>query len=91
VQAHQRIAAQGGPAGTVAINGTEYLELLEGAGLQPGDLPRIQAVHQHRLWQQVGSTPTPAAVDAAIAELQAHDPCAGLPDCRRGERWRDDE
>jgi len=74
IQAHQRIAAQGGPAGTVAINGTEYLELVEAAGLQPADLPRIQAVHQHRLWQKVGSSPTPAAVDAAIAELKASDP-----------------
>ncbi|MCP9817179.1 glycosyl hydrolase family 57 [Synechococcus sp. GreenBA-s] len=75
IQAHQRIAAEGGGrTGTVALNGTEYLELLEAAGVAPGAFPPIQAVQQHRLWQQLDGPPTPEAVQAAIAELQAHDP-----------------
>jgi hypothetical protein len=74
VQAHQRIASQaGGPAATVAINGTEYLELLAEAGVAPDEYAPIQAVQQQRLWQQVGDSPTPAAVAAAIAALQASD------------------
>jgi hypothetical protein len=60
--------------GTVAINGTEYLELLDAAGIDADSFPSIQAVGQHRLWQRTGSAPTPAAVEAAIAELQASDP-----------------
>jgi hypothetical protein len=78
IQAHQRIAAEGGGASsaatTVAINGSEYLELLEAAGLSSGDFPPIQAVQQHKLWQQLGETPNSANVEAAIAELQARDP-----------------
>ena len=75
IQAHHRIAAQGGGrTGTVAINGTEVLELLEAAGIGPSDYPQIQAVHQHRLWQQVDGPPTPDSVEAAIAALKAHDP-----------------
>jgi hypothetical protein len=79
VQAHHKIGAQGGgTTGTVAINGTEYLELLEAAGVQASDYPTIQAVHQHKVWQKVGSQPTPeataAAIAAAIADLEASDP-----------------
>ena len=78
IQAHQRIAAEGGGASsavtTVAINGSEYLELLEAAGLSSGDFPPIQAAQQHKLWQQLGETPNSADVEAAIAELQARDP-----------------
>ena len=82
-QAHQRLArdgagsasgAPGGATDTVAINGTEYLELLDAAGLRPEDYPPIQAVGQHRLWQEAGEPPTPPAVEAAIARLQAADP-----------------
>ena len=67
LQAHRRI----GPTGTVAVNGSEYLQLLADAGLEPSHYTPVQAVQQQRLWQQVGAAPTPAAVDAAIAALQA--------------------
>lgn len=92
LQAHRRIAAEGGgttgggtPA-TVAINGTEYLELLEAAGVASTDFTPIQAVQQHRLWQQLGGTPTPAAVQAAIAGLQASDPSFSMA----GASWTND-
>jgi hypothetical protein len=92
IQAHRRIAGQGGDSNaamatndivpsnetvacndTVAINGTEYLELLEAAGVQDSDYPQIQAVQQHKLWQQVGSQPSAESVQAAIAQLKASD------------------
>jgi hypothetical protein len=72
-QAHHRIKANTG-TGTVAINGTEYLELLEAAGVKPSHYPVIQAVQQHKVWQRVGEHPTPAATEAAIAALKASDP-----------------
>ena len=92
--AHRRIAAEAGGtgssgtdgSGTVALNGSEYLALLDDAGVDgdpDGDSngdpdrdpwPSIQAVQQHKLWQRVGERPTPAQVEAAIAELQASDP-----------------
>ena len=71
IQAHRSLAGQ--HHGTVAINGSEYIELLEAAGVRDDALPVIQAVHQHRLWQQVGDSLSPEAVQAAIQELQAGD------------------
>jgi hypothetical protein len=55
----------------VAINGSEWLELLEQTGVTTTDFPEVQAVHQHRLWQQVGSGSNRETVNAAIDELKA--------------------
>ncbi len=71
IQAFQKLREH---TGTVAMNGTEYLEQLEAAGVREGDVPAIQAVQQHRLWQQLGNSSGPAALDAAIASLKASDP-----------------
>ncbi|GAB4133908.1 MAG: glycoside hydrolase [Cyanobacteria bacterium J069] len=60
--------------GTVGLNGTEYIELLEAAGVNPADYPEIQAVQQHKIWQQVDpQNATPEKVQAAIAQLQSTD------------------
>ena len=61
-------------AGVVGVNGTEYLELLAAAGVNPDDYPTCQAVGQHKIWQRVApDKATPEAVAAAIQELQATD------------------
>ncbi|MEM9165068.1 MAG: glycosyl hydrolase family 57, partial [Cyanobacteria bacterium P01_F01_bin.4] len=66
--------AEQGRTGTVGINGTEYLELLEAAGVKATDFPICQAVGQARLWQQIGSAAvTPTAVTAAIEALKQQD------------------
>ena len=64
-------------AGVVGLNGTEYLEMIEAAGVNPADYPEVQAVQQHKVWHKVGqkcgqniSTET---VEQAIAELKAED------------------
>jgi hypothetical protein len=44
-QAHQRLSAQA--SNTVALNGSEYLQLLAAAGLDEAHFPPIQAVGQH--------------------------------------------
>ncbi len=94
LQAHRRLAGQGsgasGDGATQALNGTEYLELLEAAGVGREAFPSIQAVGQHRLWQALAGPPAPdstpdstaeasaartaARTAAAIAALQASDP-----------------
>jgi len=78
IQANRRIAelndSDGGVEATVAINGTEYLELLDAAGLSACDYPPIQAVQQHKLWQQLGEPVNTGSLEAAIAELQGRDP-----------------
>ena len=73
-QAYRRVASQGNEAGTQALNGSEYLDLLAAAGVRSDDYPRIQAVQQHKLWRLVGSQPTAQGCAAAIAQLQASDP-----------------
>jgi hypothetical protein len=74
IQAHQRIASQDGENGTRALNGSEYLDLLAGQGVQADDYPCIQAIQQHKLWRLVGKKPTAESTAAAIAELHANDP-----------------
>jgi hypothetical protein len=73
-QAHQRVAAAGHRAETVAMNGSEYLNLLAARGLRDEDYPKIQAIHQHTLWSAVGSDSNPERVEDAIAHLKAADP-----------------
>jgi hypothetical protein len=78
IQANQRLAAaaqhEQADGLTVALNGTEYLDLLEGAGVSETEFPVIQAVQQNKLWRAVGDDSTAARVEDAIAELQARDP-----------------
>lgn len=99
LQAHRQLAGQlagegeGGasPGGaTVALNGSEYLALLEADGLSPAHYPPIQAVGQHRLWQQLDAAAPaasdPAALEAAIAALRASDPGFSMA----GASWTND-
>jgi hypothetical protein len=60
--------------GVVAMNGTEYLELLEASGVNPEDYPACQAVNQHKIWQKVDpNQATPELVETAIASLKQTD------------------
>ena len=59
--------------GTVSMTGSEYLELIADAGCHPEVYPQCQAKGQHRIWQQVDS-PSPEAVEKAIADAKAADP-----------------
>ena len=64
----------GGRSGVVGFNGTEYLELLETAGITSAQFPMCRAKGQYRLWQELGNRTGPEALDAAITSLQATDP-----------------
>jgi hypothetical protein len=44
------------------MNGTEYLALVEAAGLHPDNFPACQPLHQHKIWAAVGDKPTPENV-----------------------------
>ncbi|XWK90428.1 MAG: glycosyl hydrolase family 57 [Phormidium sp.] len=61
----------GGKSGIVAMNGTEYLELIEAAGCHPDSYPTCQPINQHLIWQKVApENCTPEAVSKAINELK---------------------
>ncbi len=61
-------------SGVAGFNGTEYLELIEAAGVNPEDYPTCQAVQQHKIWQRVDPAhATVEGVEGAIADLKATD------------------
>jgi len=63
-----------GDGSTVGVNGTEYLELLDAAGISEERYPVCQAIQQHKIWARVDrDNPAPGAVDAAIADLNQND------------------
>jgi len=70
---YRRAWHQVGLAGVVGLNGTEYLELLLGAGVNESDFLPVQPVHQHSIWRRVGSRATPERVQEAIEESRRCD------------------
>ncbi|MEC4985301.1 MAG: glycosyl hydrolase family 57 [Oscillatoria sp. PMC 1068.18] len=64
-----------GKTGVVGFNGTEYLELIEAAGVDAQNYPICQAVNQHKIWAKVDpDNATPEKVNEAIAQLNETDP-----------------
>ena len=68
------------------FNGTEYLELIEAAGVKSEDYPEIQAVQQHRIWQRVKDVVTPESVATAIRDIKAEDSQFSM----EGASWTND-
>ena len=61
-----------GTEGTVALNGSEYLEFLQEAGINPADFTPVQPISQHRIWEKIKKF-EPQAANKAIQELQKTD------------------
>ena len=57
----------------MAINGSEYLEMITAAGIHESRFPMIQAVHQQRIWDAMGSNTGRKALSAAITSLANSD------------------
>ncbi len=55
------------------LNAGEYLDYLESTGIRPGDLPAIQPVMQHRVWERFAAGAGPQALAKVIAELREAD------------------
>ena len=71
LQANRRCRDNG--EAVMAINGSEYLELIATSGINESDLPKIQAVHQYRIWKEMGQNSGREAVSTAIASLTSSD------------------
>jgi hypothetical protein len=56
----------------VALNGTEYLELVEAAGVSPKDFPPIQPRFQHRVWKRYSGGGR-EAFDRIVEDLKKQD------------------
>ena len=70
-QANQR--TRDSDDGCVAVNGSEYLELLEASGFDSAQFPPVQAVQQQRLWNAVSEPISPQSVQRAIDQLHGQD------------------
>jgi hypothetical protein len=58
---------------TPIVNATEYLEQLFATGVQPGHLPAIQPLFQHRIWQQLAPGDGPGRLAEVIQRLRHGD------------------
>ncbi|MDQ3570644.1 MAG: glycosyl hydrolase family 57 [Actinomycetota bacterium] len=58
---------------TPMVNVSEYLEQLWAAGIRPSDLPVVQPVLQHRIWQLTAPGEGPDRLAAVVQELQEED------------------
>jgi hypothetical protein len=58
---------------TPAANVTEYLEALAGLGIGPDELPPVQPLLQHRVWERFEPGEGPDRLAAVIGELGAED------------------
>jgi glycosyl hydrolase family 57 len=58
---------------TPMVNVTEYLEQLFAGGVQPGDLPVIQPLFQHRIWQQMAPGDGPDRLAEVVNQLRTDD------------------
>lgn len=56
-----------------AVNVTEYLEYLSAIGLREEDLPVIQPIMQHRIWQRFQAGSGPESLETVIEELRKQD------------------
>ena len=55
------------------LNITEYLEQLFATGIQPADLPAIQPLDQHRIWEQLAPGDGPDRLAGVIEQLRHED------------------
>jgi hypothetical protein len=60
-------------SGTPAMNVTEYLEHLAAAGIKEKDLPALQPLFQHKIWQRIKPGAGPEKLAAAIEECRKED------------------
>jgi hypothetical protein len=58
---------------TPPMNVTEYLEHLMALGIKEADFPRIQPIHQKRLWDRFGAGDNPNRLAQVIEELKRED------------------
>jgi hypothetical protein len=58
---------------TPMLNVTEYLEQLFATGIEPADLPAIQPLDQHRIWQQLAPGDGPDRLAGVVEQLRRED------------------
>ncbi len=73
IQAYKKIGPKTNKSQTIAMNGTEYLDLLENLNINQDSYPKIQAIDQHKIWKKIVGPITPIKIKNAIEELRNED------------------
>ena len=72
-QAYKKIGPKNNRSRTIAMNGSEYLDIIENSNINQENYPVIQAIDQHKLWKKISGPITPKAIEKAIDELNGED------------------
>ncbi len=70
---YRQTTARFGTEGVVAVNVTEYLEMIEQAGVREEMMPAIRPIHQGPVFEHIHKW-EPGAADKAIVELEHQSP-----------------
>lgn len=70
---YRQAVRQYGTEGVVGVNVTEYLEMIEQAGVRDSQLPACRPIHQGQVFARI-TTWEPGAADKAVAELRRERP-----------------
>ena len=83
IQAYRRIGPKTNMSPTIAMNGSEYLDLLKTRNIDEDSYPLIQSIDQHKIWEKISGPITPNKLKKAIDELKEDDQTFTL----RGASW----
>lgn len=70
---YMEVMANASGSQTPPVNVTEYLEYLDSIGIREQDLPAIQPILQHRIWDRFRDAAGPEALGKTIEELKRED------------------
>jgi hypothetical protein len=70
---YRQAVSRFGTEGVVNVNGTEYLEMIEAAGVREGQLPGMRPIHQGQVFARIKKW-EPGAADKAIEEIKKEKP-----------------
>ena len=73
IQAYKNIGRKTNKSHTIAMNGSEYLDLLETLNIDEVCYPLIQAIDQHKIWEKISEPITRAKFKKALDELRLED------------------
>ena len=73
IQACKKIGRRTCKSKTIAMNGSEYLDLIKISGINQENFPVIQALGQNKVWEKIVGPVTPTAIEKAIIELKDED------------------
>jgi len=70
---YNQVMQEASGSATPPVNVTEYLEYLDTLGITESDLPEVQPVMQHRIWDHFSQGTGPEAMEQLIGTLQKQD------------------